>query len=172
MEEGSFCRAEARRNPISKAPEGLHTATKRHLPPCIPPHIHALPQQAAQVIKALHAQLAANAAHTQELVGQLNRLSAAAEDLSDENSALRGKAGLPPGAGLDVAGLRLQKETTIAQLRSVNVLLERQVGWALNRWGEGGAMGGCNCTPALLFTPYACSCAARCPHPPNTHIHI
>jgi hypothetical protein len=40
---------------------------------------------------------------------------------------LRRKAGLPPNEPLDTAGVKLQKDITIAQLRSVNSLLERQV---------------------------------------------
>jgi centrosomal protein CEP290 len=63
-----------------------------------------------------------------ELVQQINKLSAALEDLNDENSLLRRKAGVPEGAQLDITGLKMQKEITIYQLRSVNALLERQVG--------------------------------------------
>jgi centrosomal protein CEP290 len=58
---------------------------------------------------------------------QVNKLSAALEDLSDEAVLLRRKAGLPPNEPLDTAGVKLQKDITIAQLRSVNSLLERQV---------------------------------------------
>jgi hypothetical protein len=58
---------------------------------------------------------------------------------------------MAPGEALDVAGLRLQKEVTIAQLRSVNALLERQVGAAAGgrlagSWGwAGGAVGDVAC---------------------------
>lgn len=63
-----------------------------------------------------------------ELVAQCNSLGAGLEDLTDENAALRHKAGLPPGANVDAAGVRLAREVALAQLRSVNALLERQVG--------------------------------------------
>jgi hypothetical protein len=58
---------------------------------------------------------------------QVNKLSAALEDLSDEAVLLRRKAGLPQESTLDTSGVKLQKDVTIAQLRSVNALLERQV---------------------------------------------
>lgn len=58
---------------------------------------------------------------------QVNKLSAALEDLSDEAVLLRRKAGLPSDERLDTAGVKLQRDITIAQLRSVNALLERQV---------------------------------------------
>jgi centrosomal protein CEP290 len=58
----------------------------------------------------------------------VNKLSAALEDLSDEAVLLRRKAGLPQESTLDTSGVKLQKDVTIAQLRSVNALLERQVG--------------------------------------------
>lgn len=54
-------------------------------------------------------------------------MSAALEDLSDEAVLLRRKAGLPSDERLDTAGVKLQRDITIAQLRSVNALLERQV---------------------------------------------
>ena len=57
----------------------------------------------------------------------MNSLSAAVEDLQDEAVLLRRKAGLPPGEVLDTSGVKLQKDLTISQLRSVNALLERQV---------------------------------------------
>lgn len=62
---------------------------------------------------------------------QVNKLSAALEDMSDEAVLLRRKAGLPPDEPLDTAGIKLQKDIAIAQLRSVNALLERQV-WVIN----------------------------------------
>lgn len=58
---------------------------------------------------------------------QVNKLSAALEDLSDEAVLLRRKAGLLSDERLDTAGVKLQRDITIAQLRSVNALLERQV---------------------------------------------
>lgn len=66
---------------------------------------------------------------------QVNKLSAALEDLADEAVLLRRKAGLPEKP-LDTSGMKLQKDVTIAQLRSVNSLLERQVG-AAERIGWG-----------------------------------
>lgn len=65
--------------------------------------------------------------HVFVIVLQVNKLSAALEDLSDEAVLLRRKAGLPADESLDTAGIKLQKDITIAQLRSVNALLERQV---------------------------------------------
>lgn len=62
-----------------------------------------------------------------DLVAQANQLSAAAEDLSDENAALRYKAGLPPGAAVDAGGVRVARDVALAQLRGVNAMLERQV---------------------------------------------
>ena len=62
-----------------------------------------------------------------ELVSQANKLAAALEDLSDDNAALRTKAGLPPGAPAGGNGVRQAREVTLAQLRSVNAHLERQV---------------------------------------------
>jgi hypothetical protein len=76
-----------------------------------------------------------------ELVQQINKLSAALEDLNDENSLLRRKAGIPEGAPLDIQGLKMQKEITIAQLRSVNALLERQVGSMRGAVGRSFATG-------------------------------
>lgn len=65
---------------------------------------------------------------------QSNKLAAALEDACDEAALLRTKAGLPPGTALDTRGIKLQKDVTIAQLRSINALLERQVRcWACTR---------------------------------------
>jgi hypothetical protein len=68
-----------------------------------------------------------SAATARLLTLQVNKLSAALEDLSDEAVLLRRKAGLPQESTLDTSGVKLQKDVTIAQLRSVNALLERQV---------------------------------------------
>jgi hypothetical protein len=62
-----------------------------------------------------------------DLVAQANRLGAALEDASDENAALRKAAGMAPGAAVDASGVRMAREVALAQLRSVNALLERQV---------------------------------------------
>jgi hypothetical protein len=62
-----------------------------------------------------------------DLVAQANSLGSALEGLADENAALRQRTGLPPGAAVDASGVRLAREVALAQLRSVNALLERQV---------------------------------------------
>lgn len=49
------------------------------------------------------------------------------EDLADENTVLRRKAGVGESDKVDTKDVRMQKEATIAQLRSLNALLERQV---------------------------------------------
>lgn len=49
------------------------------------------------------------------------------EDLHDENTVLRKKAGVGSGDAVDLTGVRMQKQASIAQLRSLNALLERQV---------------------------------------------
>eukprot|EP00879_Flechtneria_rotunda_P017649 GHRR01018501.1.p1 GENE.GHRR01018501.1~~GHRR01018501.1.p1 ORF type:complete len:2335 (+),score=1054.13 GHRR01018501.1:417-7421(+) len=88
--------------------------------------IYGLPQAALE-IRQLKEVVASGEARVKELVLQVNKLSAAIEDLSDEAVLLRRKAGLPADQALDTAGVKLQKDLTIAQLRSVNALLERQV---------------------------------------------
>ncbi|WIA18956.1 hypothetical protein OEZ85_003625 [Tetradesmus obliquus] len=88
--------------------------------------VYGLPQAALE-IRQLKETIAARDARVQELVQQVNKLSAALEDLSDEAVLLRRKAGLPQESTLDTSGVKLQKDVTIAQLRSVNALLERQV---------------------------------------------
>lgn len=65
--------------------------------------------------------------HHRLLCAQVNKLAASLEDAVDEATLLRRKAGLPEGSRLDTSSVRLQKDVTIAQLRSVNALLERQV---------------------------------------------
>jgi hypothetical protein len=49
------------------------------------------------------------------------------EDLHDENTVLRKRAGLGSADAVDIKGVRMQKQASIAQLRSLNALLERQV---------------------------------------------
>eukprot|EP00878_Enallax_costatus_P036784 GHUV01041340.1.p1 GENE.GHUV01041340.1~~GHUV01041340.1.p1 ORF type:complete len:358 (+),score=120.22 GHUV01041340.1:305-1378(+) len=88
--------------------------------------VYGLPQ-AAMEIRQLKETVAGGESRIKELVQQVNKLSAALEDLSDEATVLRRKAGLPDKP-LDASGVKLQKDVTIAQLRSVNALLERQVG--------------------------------------------
>ncbi len=62
------------------------------------------------------------------LVEQVNKLSSRMEDLFDENAKLRKAAGLGDADKVDIKDVRLQKEAQITQLRSLNALLERQVG--------------------------------------------
>ena len=62
------------------------------------------------------------------LVDQVNKLSSRAEDLSDENTKLRKKAGLGETDKVDIQDVRHHKAAQITQLRSLNALLERQVG--------------------------------------------
>ena len=64
------------------------------------------------------------------LVDQVNKLSSRAEDLSDENTKLRKKAGLSDTDKVDIQDVRHHKASQITQLRSLNALLERQVGGA------------------------------------------
>ena len=108
--------------------------------------VYGLPQ-AAQEIKGLKANLTGEGKRVAELVSQVNQLAARLEDASDENAELRRRAGVPEGAAVDIKGVKLAKELAIAQLRSVNALLERQAravalgffgGW---RRTEGAAAG-------------------------------
>ena len=69
---------------------------------------------------------------------QVNKLSSRTEDLFDENSKLRKLAGVGDGDKVDIKDVRLQKEAQITQLRSLNALLERQV-------GEGRALASGHC---------------------------
>lgn len=58
---------------------------------------------------------------------QISDLSRKVEDLYDENTMLRRKAGVMDGERVDIKELRTQKEATLNQLRALNALLERQV---------------------------------------------
>ena len=49
------------------------------------------------------------------------------EDLFDENTVLRKRCGLSDKDAVDIKDVRMQKEAQIAQMRSLNALLERQV---------------------------------------------
>ncbi len=84
--------------------------------------------QAVLEIKQWRAATQAEQLHVKDLVAQLNTTLAALEDARDEAAELRQRLGLPPGAALDLGRVKLQKEAAIAQLRSLNGLLERQVG--------------------------------------------
>jgi hypothetical protein len=93
-------------------------------------------------------------------VAQGNRLGAALEDAADENTALRRAAGIAPGAPVDASGVRVARDVALAQLRSVNALLERQVraGW--------GAMPCPGCRLAFRLVP---DCTKPLPaRPPNS----
>ena len=57
----------------------------------------------------------------------LRTCTAQVEDLADENAVLRKRAGVSEEDKVDTKDVRMQKEATIAQLRSLNALLERQV---------------------------------------------
>lgn len=102
------------------------------------------------------------------LILQVNKLSAALEDLSDEAVLLRRKAGLPPNEPLDTAGVKLQKDITIAQLRSVNSLLERQVRPSMwLRLASRGCSRRCHaCSTAKVPMPRAHGGAYMC------HLHV
>lgn len=58
---------------------------------------------------------------------QISDLSRKVEDLFDENTMLRRKAGITDGERVNISELRTQKEATLNQLRALNALLERQV---------------------------------------------
>eukprot|EP00798_Chlamydomonas_sp_ICE-L_P007852 gene7852-1058_t len=88
--------------------------------------VYGLPQ-AVEEIHALKDALHKEEGRVRNLVQQINKLSVKVEDLSDENTTLRRKAGVEEGAVVDIKDVRMQKEAQIAQLRSLNALLERQV---------------------------------------------
>lgn len=92
---------------------------------CRPPR---RPLQAVMEIKQWRAATQAEQLHVKDLVAQLNEALAALEDARDGCTELRQRLGLPEGAALDLGKVKLQKEAAIAQLRSLNALLERQVG--------------------------------------------
>lgn len=83
--------------------------------------------QAVEEIHQLKDAVYKEQGRVRDLVNQVSNLSRQVEDLSDENSVIRQKAGLPAGAKVDTKDVKMQKEATIAQLRSLNALLERQV---------------------------------------------
>lgn len=64
-----------------------------------------------------------------DLINQINKLSGKVEDLYDENTVLRQRLGMGDRdvQQVDIKDVRMQKEATVAQLRSLNALLERQV---------------------------------------------
>ncbi|KAG2443036.1 hypothetical protein HYH02_009451 [Chlamydomonas schloesseri] len=88
--------------------------------------VYGLPQ-AVEEIRQLKSALAKEERRTRELIVQLNKQAAKVEDLHDENAMLRQRAGLGEGDKVDIKDIKMQKEATIAQLRALNALLERQV---------------------------------------------
>jgi hypothetical protein len=79
------------------------------------------------------------------------------EDLSDENTVLRRKAGVGENDKVDTKDVRMQKEATIAQLRSLNALLERQV------CQTGSTRPACHvCCTTCFWSPVDCTLYAMC----------
>lgn len=89
-----------------------------------------LAMQAVEEIHQLKEGVYKEQARVRELVQQINKLTAKVEDLHDENTVLRQKCNLGDGDRVDIKDVRMQKEAAITQLRSLNALLERQVGLA------------------------------------------
>ncbi|MEW5309850.1 MAG: hypothetical protein WDW38_001701 [Sanguina aurantia] len=88
--------------------------------------IYGLPQ-AVEEIKSLQVAVTAEEGRCKGFILQVNQLSKKVEDLYDENGVLRRLAGVSATAAVDIRDIRTQKESSIAQLRSLNALLERQV---------------------------------------------
>ncbi|KXZ56704.1 hypothetical protein GPECTOR_1g634 [Gonium pectorale] len=84
-------------------------------------------KEAVEEIKALKAALAKEERRTRDLINQINKQAAKVEDLYDENTMLRQRAGLGDNDKVEIKDIKMQKEATIAQLRALNALLERQV---------------------------------------------
>jgi hypothetical protein len=84
--------------------------------------------QAVDEIHALKEALYKEEGRVRGLVDQVNKMSSRLEDVFDENSKLRRAAGLSDTDKVDIKDVRMQKEAQITQLRSLNALLERQVG--------------------------------------------
>lgn len=93
--------------------------------------------QSVEEIRQLKSALAKEERRTRDLIVQLNKQAAKVEDLYDENAMLRQRAGLGEGDKVDIKDIKMQKEATIAQLRALNALLERQV----RSWRGRGAKG-------------------------------
>ena len=84
--------------------------------------------QAVEEIRQLKSALAKEEKRTRDLITELNKQAAKVEDLFDENAMLRQKLGMSDAEAVDIKGIKMQKEATLAQLRALNALLERQVG--------------------------------------------
>lgn len=89
-------------------------------------------------MRLLKGSLAKEERRTRDLIMELNKQAGKVEDLFDENHVLRQKLGLSDADAVDIKGIKMQKEATLAQLRALNALLERQVGAAGGRGGGGG----------------------------------
>ena len=116
-------------------PVQLHTLLQAPTSPSF------LPFQAVDDIHALKDALYKEEGRVRGLVDQLSKMSAKLEDLYDENSLLRKKAGLGEDDRVDIRDVRAQKEAAITQLRSLNALLERQVCWGKAGRGQGWERG-------------------------------
>ncbi|KAF5829906.1 hypothetical protein DUNSADRAFT_15329, partial [Dunaliella salina] len=88
--------------------------------------VYGLPQ-AVEEIHALKEAVYKEQGRVREMVQQLSKVVGKVEDLHDENTVLRKRAGLGATEAVDLQGVRMQKQASIAQLRSLNALLERQV---------------------------------------------
>ncbi|GIL43063.1 hypothetical protein Vafri_829 [Volvox africanus] len=88
--------------------------------------VYGLPQ-AVEEIRQLRADLTKANKRMENLVQQINKQAAKVEDLYDENAMLRKQANLGDTDKVDIRDIKMQKEATIAQLRALNALLERQV---------------------------------------------
>ncbi|GLI68958.1 hypothetical protein VaNZ11_013486 [Volvox africanus] len=88
--------------------------------------LYGLPQ-AVEEIRQLRADLTKANKRMENLVQQINKQAAKVEDLYDENAMLRKQANLGDTDKVDIRDIKMQKEATIAQLRALNALLERQV---------------------------------------------
>ncbi|KAK9830546.1 hypothetical protein WJX72_012389 [[Myrmecia] bisecta] len=88
--------------------------------------VYGLPQAVLEM-KALKRKIATLDDNRAGLVERLNALGSKLEDLAEENRALRRKAGVPESQAVDLGDIKLHKESTIVQLRSLNAQLEREV---------------------------------------------
>ena len=88
--------------------------------------IYGLPE-AMQDIKKLRGGAQDLSARLEATVSKMNSMSESLEDLLEENRHLRHKLGIPESQGLEMTDFRLQSQVTIAQLRSLNAQLEREV---------------------------------------------
>ncbi|GFR41280.1 hypothetical protein Agub_g1955 [Astrephomene gubernaculifera] len=116
--------AEDARDAMAELEEELRDALERNK--LYEQGVYGLPQ-AVEELRQLKAALSKEERRNRELITQINKQAAKVEDLHDENAMLRQKAGLGEGDKVDIRDIKMQKEATIAQLRALNALLERQV---------------------------------------------